>query len=112
MDSALRADNKSAAAVWQLNSAWREAAFGNFAEAERQVKVGIELAPESRDAQPLAALVSAWVGNTDHAQSLSQDLSKRNSVSTMVQSFWLPIIRAQIAFSSKDFLARLQTWSR
>jgi eukaryotic-like serine/threonine-protein kinase len=107
VDSALRADNKSAAAVWQLNSAWREAAFGNFAEAERQVRAGIELAPASRDAQPLAALVSAWVGSTDRAQSLSQELAKRNSVNTIVQSFWLPTIRAQVALTSKDFVGAI-----
>jgi eukaryotic-like serine/threonine-protein kinase len=103
VDSALRADNKSAAAVWQLNSAWREAAFGNFVEAEQQVRAGMELAPESRDAQPLAALILAWVGNTDRAQSLSQDLGKRNSVNTIVQALWLPTIRAQVALTSKDF---------
>jgi tetratricopeptide (TPR) repeat protein len=103
VDSALRADNKSAAAVWQLNSAWREAAFGNFVEAEQQVRAGMELAPESRDAQPLAALILAWVGNADRAQSLSQDLGKRNSVNTIVQALWLPTIRAQVALTSKDF---------
>jgi tetratricopeptide (TPR) repeat protein len=103
VESAIRADNKSAAAVWRLSGAWREAAFGNFTEAEGQVRAGIELAPESRDAQPLAALVSARVGNAARAQSLSQDLGKRNPVNTIVQSFWLPTIRAQVMLTSKDF---------
>jgi len=103
VDSALRADNKSAAAVWQLSSAWREAAFGNFGEAERQVTSGLALAPESRDAQPLAALVSAWAGNTSRTQLLIEELGNRNPVNTIVQSFWIPVIRAQVSLTNKDF---------
>jgi len=102
VDSASRVDNKSAAAVWQLGSAWREAGLENFAEAGHQVKAGIALAPRSHDAQPLAALVSARIGNTADARSQSQELDQRNSLSTMVQSFWLPTIRAQIMLRSKD----------
>jgi hypothetical protein len=38
VQSALRADNREAAAAWQLSAAWREALFGNLEEARRKAE--------------------------------------------------------------------------
>ena len=40
VDSAVRADSKENAAIWWENSALREAAFGNFAEARTAAAAG------------------------------------------------------------------------
>jgi hypothetical protein len=102
IEAAVRADNKESAAVWQLFGAWREAAFGNLEEAKREATAGLALAPESRDAMQLAALVMAWTGESAKARSTAQELAKRYPLHTMVQSYWLPTIQAQLALNAKD----------
>jgi tetratricopeptide (TPR) repeat protein len=102
VQSAVRADNKATAAMSQLDSAWREAAFGYPTEARRQAEGALALAPNSPDAQELGAIILAWTGDTARAQALAQDLAKHFPVHTMVQTYWLPTIQAQIALSGKD----------
>jgi eukaryotic-like serine/threonine-protein kinase len=102
VEAAVRADNKESAAVWQLFSAWREALFGNAEEAKREAAAGLALAPESRDAQQLAALVLARAGDAAKARALAQEVAKQYPLSTLVQSYWLPTIQAQINLNTKD----------
>jgi eukaryotic-like serine/threonine-protein kinase len=102
IEAAMRADNKEAAAIWQLDGAWREATFGNLMEAERQATVARSLAQRGRDAQAFEAMVLAAVGQTVRAQSLVQDLTKRFPTYTTVQSYWIPTIQAQVALVKKD----------
>ena len=59
------------------------------------------LAPGSRDAEAQAALAYALAGDAAHAQSLADDLAKRFPQGTVVQSVWLPTIRAQIETDRK-----------
>jgi predicted Ser/Thr protein kinase len=102
VEAALRADNKESAAFWQLNSAWREAAFGNLEEAKREASAGLALVPESRDAQQLGAVILARAGDTARARTLSAELAKQYPLHSLVQSYWLPTIQAQIALNAKD----------
>ena len=102
VQSAVRADNKEAAAAWQLSAAWREAVVGNMDEARRQATAGLVLAQGSRDNDGLGALVLARVGDKTRPLTISQDLSKRFPLHTLVQSFWAPMIAAQFALTSKD----------
>ena len=111
MQAAVRADNKPAAAEWQLDDAWREAAFGYPKDALSQTDAALALAPDSPDAQELAALTLAQMGDTARAQLLAQDLAKHFPMHTLVQTYWLPMIQAQIALTGKDpatALERLQ----
>jgi len=102
VQSAVRADNKAAAAMWQLDGAWREAAFGYPQEGKRQAEGALALAPDSPDAQELAAIILAWTGDVARAQSLAQDLAKQFPLHTLIQTYWLPAIQAQIALAGKD----------
>jgi len=102
VEAAVRADNKESAAVWQLYSAWREALFGNLEEAKREAAAGLALAPDSQSAQQLAAPVFARAGETVRANALAQQLTKQYPIHTIVQSYWLPTIAAQVALSAKD----------
>jgi tetratricopeptide (TPR) repeat protein len=108
VESAVRADNKESAALWQVNSAWREAAFGNSAQAHKGATDAIALAPRSRDVQALVALVLARIGYEAQALSLAQDLDKRFPLFTLVQSYWLPAINAQIALTNRNFAGAIE----
>jgi tetratricopeptide (TPR) repeat protein/predicted Ser/Thr protein kinase len=102
VEAALRGDNKESAAFWHLYAGWRESVMGNFEEARRDAAAGLALTPDSRDVQELAGLVLARSGDAAKARSLAQDLAKRFPLHTVVQSYWLPTIQAQLALSSKD----------
>jgi tetratricopeptide (TPR) repeat protein/predicted Ser/Thr protein kinase len=102
VEAALRADNKESAAIWQVYGGWREATFGNFEEAKREVAAGLALAPESRDVQQLAALALARAGDAAKARSLAEELAKKYPLHSMVQGYWLPTIQAQLALNAKD----------
>jgi tetratricopeptide (TPR) repeat protein len=102
VEAALRADNKESAAFWQLEGAGREVLFGDLEEAKREATAGLAIFPESRDAQQLAALVLARVGDTTRANTLVEELAKRYALYTTVESYWLPTIQAQIDLNGKD----------
>ena len=96
MDSALRADNKGGASIWELEGAFREKIFGE-PDTREQVIAAMKVAPDSPEAQEFGALVLAGSGDAKRAEALIQDLQKRFPFHTMVQSYWLPTVRAQIA---------------
>jgi hypothetical protein len=50
----------------------------------------------TRDLQILAALVLARAGDTTRAESMANDLEKRSPLNTVLNSFWLPAIRASV----------------
>jgi len=102
VESARRGDEKEPAALWQANAAIREALFGNAEAARQNAAAALALAPGSRDAEAHAALAYALAGDTPHAQILADDLAKRFPQDTVVQSVWLPTIRAQIETSRKN----------
>jgi eukaryotic-like serine/threonine-protein kinase len=101
VESARRSDEKEPAALWQANAAIREALFGNPDAARQNAAAAVALAPGVRDAEAQAALAYALTGDAAHAQSLADDLAKRFPQGTVVQSVWLPTIRAQIETDRK-----------
>jgi eukaryotic-like serine/threonine-protein kinase len=102
VESARRSDEKEPAALWQATAAIREALFGNADAARKNAAAAIALAPGSRDAEAQAALACALAGDAAHAQSLADDLGKRFPLDTVVQTVWLPTIRAQIETGRKN----------
>jgi eukaryotic-like serine/threonine-protein kinase len=92
VESAARSGQKETAAQWQLNSALREAEFGNPEQARQEVKAALALT-SSRDAQILAALTLARVGDIARAQVMAEELAKQYPVNTLLQNYWLPAIR-------------------
>lgn len=101
VESAVRADNKEQAAAWQLNSAWREELFGNRELAREQTIHALEIAPDSREEGAVAAILLARTGDIARAEAIAKDLANRYPVHAVVQSYWLPCIRAQISLASK-----------
>jgi eukaryotic-like serine/threonine-protein kinase len=103
VESAGRGGEKEPAALWQANAAVREALFGNT-DAARQNAATAAAALESgsRYAKAQAALAYALAGDAAHAQSVADNLAKGFPQDTIVQSVWLPTIRAQIETSRKN----------
>jgi tetratricopeptide (TPR) repeat protein/predicted Ser/Thr protein kinase len=101
VESARRSNEKEPAALWQTNAAIREGLLGNAAAARQNATAAVALAPWSHDAEAQAALAYALAGDAGHTQSLADDLAKRFPQDTIVQSVWLPSIRAQIAMDHK-----------
>ena len=108
-DSAIRADSRENAAIWLENSALREAAVGNTAEAVQQSTKGIKLFPASLGVQAEAVLAWAMAGNNQRAQSMARDLDQGFPLDTQMQSLWLPAIRAQLALNRHDSAAAIQS---
>ena len=102
VESARRNDEQEAAALWQANAALREALFGNAEAARKNAAAAVALAPGSHFAEEQAALAYALASDAAHAQSLADDLAKRLPQGTVVQSVWLPTIRAQIETGRKN----------
>jgi eukaryotic-like serine/threonine-protein kinase len=102
VDSAIRADSKETAAIWQTNAAVQQAAYGNPTEARQSAAEALKLVPTSQGVEVEAALAFALAGDTARAESLAQDLNKRFPLDTQMQSLWLPAIQAQLALNRKD----------
>src|SRR5580658_10267379 len=101
VDSAQRAGEKEEAADFQVALALREALFGNSDEARRRAASALPLS-RGRETQYQLALVLGFAGDAAHAQALADDLDKRFPEGTLVQSVWVPTIRAQLALARKD----------
>src|SRR5205814_9151837 len=80
----------------------REAVFGDTSEARKGADEILKLAPTSRDAQLLTALVLARAGEAQRSQGILDDLSARYVANTVVQMAWIPSIRAQLELSRKN----------
>ena len=93
MDSAVRADSKETAALWQVNAALREAEFGNTAQTKQDVSAALALAP-GRDVKLLGALAMARAGDATRAKAMVDELEKSNPSNTVLKLYWLPILNA------------------
>ena len=93
VESALRNDRKETAALWQLNSALREAEFGNYERTRQELRAGLAIA-SNRDVRILAALALARIGDAAQAQAMTNELEKQFPSNTMLKDYWLPSIRA------------------
>ncbi len=102
VDSAVRADNNEAGAVYFANAAVQQAAYEKFAEAKDSAAQALKLAAASQGVKSEAALAFAMVGDTARAEALAQDLGKRFPMDTQMKSLWLPAIRAQSALVRKN----------
>jgi len=102
VDSALRADNKEAGAMWEAIAAQREAAYGNGANSLQAPSDTLRLAPASQVVGSEVALTFALAGDTARAESLAQDLNRRFPLDTQMQSLWLPTIHAQTELDKEN----------
>ncbi|MGH9714321.1 MAG: tetratricopeptide repeat protein [Candidatus Acidiferrales bacterium] len=122
--SALRSDQKETAVQWKLDEVLTEAEFGNHELARRESASGLALS-SNHDSQILAALAFARTGDPAKAQSIANELARSYPLDTLVNEYWLPVIRAAIEITRNNpekalefigtaipyELASPQTWS-
>jgi eukaryotic-like serine/threonine-protein kinase len=96
--SAQRAGDKEMAADCEAAAALSEALYGNASEAKQRVADSLAKM-NGRDAQYVAGLALALVGDSTRAKSLADDLDKRFAEDTIVRFNYSPTLRAQIALS-------------
>jgi serine/threonine protein kinase/tetratricopeptide (TPR) repeat protein len=101
VDAAVRADSKETAALWRVNSALREAEFGNPAAAKQDVAAAFALAP-GRDVKLLSALTLARVGETARAKAIVEELEKSYPSHTVLKVYWLPTVKAAIELDGNN----------
>ena len=111
VESAVRADSKETAALWQVNAALREAEVGNSDEARRAIAAASALS-SGRDVQVMSAFTLARAGETDRAVELVAELQRSYSTDTILKLYWLPAIHAAIELNrghSQEALRYLKT---
>ena len=101
VESALRVDEKETAAEWRMNAALREAEFGNLEQARQDTTAALGLA-STRDVQILAALALARAGDSARAEKIADELAKQFPLNTVLNSYWLPSIRAAIEINRNN----------
>ncbi len=105
--SAKRAGEPEVAAEYEADAALREALFGNPIEARERAADAIDLST-SADVQFLAALALSFAGDAARAEKYADDLGNRFPEHTLVQSYYLPTLRAQLALSRNDPLGAIE----
>jgi serine/threonine protein kinase len=111
--TAKRADSVESASLWLANGAYREALFGNVAEARQLANEALAFS-QGRDVRIAAALTLAELGDAARAQKIDVQLNADFPLDTMIQSYWLPSIRATLALhqgDNKRAIALLETAS-
>jgi eukaryotic-like serine/threonine-protein kinase len=126
IDVAARGDTKEVAAGYAAEQALRAAVLSsNFSlpsprhrklklEIQKLVQSALNLA-RGRASLPRAALALAMCGQTNQAKPLADELAKRYPQDTIINSIWLPVIRAAIDLrrsNAAGTIAELQTTSR
>ena len=99
--SAERAGEKEAASGYDVDAALREACFGNAEQGKQRATAGLKLAT-GMEVQYGAALALAFAGDSARAETLTADLAKRFPEDTLVQSVYLPAVRAEVALAQHD----------
>ncbi len=101
VDSAQHNDAKETAATYWASEALREVESGNSVQARADADAAVKLAP-NRDVRAIGALALARAGDTAEAEKLVAKLDKTYPLDTLVQSYWLPTIRAAVALQRHD----------
>ena len=101
VESGKRNGGTDTAALWQVNEALREAEFGNTAFARKASADAMALSSKP-DIELLAALAVARSGDTVQSSVLADKVAAEFERDTMIQSYWLPTIRAAIAINRGD----------
>jgi tetratricopeptide (TPR) repeat protein len=96
---ALGVDAKETAAAVEAEAAVQEALVGNMSFAKQGANAALQLS-NGRDASWLSAIALAVAGDSGQAARLAGDLAKRFPEDTLVQTQYLPMIRAASALTA------------
>jgi serine/threonine protein kinase len=108
VDSAVRADSKETAALWQVNAAVREAEFGDFTVAKQDVSAALAIAP-GRDVKVLSALALGRVGDTPRAKTMIEQVEKSDPLNTVLRLYWLPTLKSAVELNGGNSAQALES---
>ena len=114
IDLTARGDTKEIAARYATEQALRGAVFEGCRQARVDAAQGLKLT-RGRASLPRAALALALCGGANQASPIIDDLTKRYPEDTVINSIWLPAIRAALELrrgNSSQVIEQLQTTSR
>jgi len=100
-ESAQHNDAKETAAMYEAAAALREVQSGDAKQAIADAEAAMTLA-RNRDVLAMAALSLALAGDTKQTEKLLAELDRSFPLDTLVQSYWLPTIRAAVALQHKN----------
>ena len=95
IDLAARGETKEVAARYATEQSLRGAIFGDLRRAKEDAAQGLRLA-RGRASLPRAALALALCGDANQAKGLVDELIKLYPEDTVINSIWVPAIRAAI----------------
>jgi tetratricopeptide (TPR) repeat protein len=98
---ATHADEKETAATYWAQAAIRAGLMG-YPEASKKSAAAALALSNSRDVSYLAALGLAFAGHSARAASLADALAKMSATDTLINSIYIPTVRAQIALNGRD----------
>ncbi len=90
---------KGRAAVLLAHASLRDALFGATLMSHQEAHEALDLSP-GWDVRVLAALALASAGDVAEAARLADQLGAEHPGSTLIQNYWLPAVRAEIARQS------------
>jgi DNA-binding winged helix-turn-helix (wHTH) protein len=97
-DLARKAERRETEALYETDTAVREALFGNVSTAKQRAGHALELS-KSRDVSYGAAFALALSGDASRSQALREDLARRFPEDTRVQFTYAPTLRALMALN-------------
>lgn len=101
------AGRNESAAVEELRAAYLEALFGNQSESRERVAAALKLST-TRSFQWDVAVELARAGEATQAQALADSLAKRYAEATFVNSWCVPMVRAQLALNRNDYAKAIE----
>src|SRR5262249_30806013 len=101
VDSAKRAGEFETAAAYEADAALRAALFELRDDALQRARAALRRSTGS-DVLFRGGLASAIVGDLGPARTASDELSRRFPADTIVQSVYVPTLRAQLALAGRD----------
>jgi serine/threonine protein kinase/Flp pilus assembly protein TadD len=107
VESAIQSGSKEMAGIWEVEGALHEAEVGNREEAVREAELALALS-QDRPTRFLAGMAFARAGKEARAKAISGQLDHDYPSSTMMQSYWLPSIRAAMQLNRGDAAQALQ----
>jgi serine/threonine protein kinase/Tfp pilus assembly protein PilF len=100
------ANEKESEAIELASQALRESEFGNSEKAKQAASAALA-SSSGKYAKTLASLVFARSSDVNHAQKLADELNKRFPSDTLIQRYYLPLIRSSIELARKKPSAAL-----
>src|SRR5271166_6041326 len=94
-------DMAETAAGWKANAAMREAEVGNKVQARAIAADALDMS-RGRDVELQIALALARAGQSAQAEKIAAKLDKEYPRGTMMQTYWLPTIRAAVELQNKN----------